>query len=85
MVIVNGKTYASMHEYMEDEKHNPNSTNLVWDYQDYQNVTFINGKMIYPEGKQGRGRCWWHGKCYEGDIEYRGQSLYVGGVYVKDV
>lgn len=33
----------------------------------------------------GEGKCYYRGCVYEGKIEYRGQSLYVGGKYVKEL
>lgn len=84
-----GKTYTDVKEFgrvmFEECANDPNNTNLVWEYQDIKNVTFVNGKMIQPEGKQGRGKCAYRGKVYEGEIEYKENKLYVGGEFVKEV
>lgn len=85
----NGKTYKDAKEMgkalFNEAKTDPNCTNLVWEYQTFSNCTFVGGKIIYPEGKCGKGKCAYRGKMYEGDIEYKGNKLYVGGEYVKDI
>lgn len=86
MVIkVNGKTYNSVKEWAEAERNNPESTTIVWDRQEYTGCVFKNGRMIHPDGSYGTGRCHYKGKTYEGKIEYRGNKLYVGGEFVKDI
>lgn len=57
---------------------------LAWDYQECQNIVFVNGKQVL-QGKQGHGKCTYKGKTYEGEVEYIDNKLYVGGKYVKDM
>lgn len=85
IINVNGKTYNSVKEYADAEKNNPNSTTIVWDYQEYDNCVFVNGRMIHPDGSYGTGKCHYKGKTYEGKIEYKDNKLYVGGEFVKDM
>lgn len=84
-----GKTYTNAKEFgramFQEVASDPNNTNLVWEYQEFVNCTFIDGKMIYPDGTYGKGKCAYRGKIYEGVIEYKDNHLYVGGELVKDM
>lgn len=86
---INGKSFNNMEE-MSREMFNEAATNpecdtLVWAYQDYVGCAFVGGRMIYPDGTHGKGKCAYRGKIYEGTIEYKGNKLYVGGEFVKDM
>lgn len=83
-ITYQGHPFDSFEEFSEFLKNDPASDVLVWDYQERQNLVFANGKMVM-QGKQGRGKCTYKGKTYEGEIEYIGNKLYVGGKYVKDM
>lgn len=77
-INIGGKKFSSFEEMAECLKHDNDSNTLIWDYM---NVTTIeNGR---PVG-HGRGKCWLHGKCYEGEIEYKDGGLYVGGEFVRE-
>ena len=80
---IGGKTYNSMEEYAEAEKHNPDSTNIIWEWQNIKVFTMVNGKPKYPEGAM--GKCWYRGKSYEGSIKEIDGKLYVGGEFVKEL
>lgn len=60
-------------------------TNLVWEYGNISNLTIVGGRIIYPDGSYGNGKCAYKGRIYEGSIEYRDNKLYVGGEFVKDM
>lgn len=86
---INGKSFDNMEE-MSREMFNEAATNLecdtlVWAYQDYVGCAFVGGRMLYPDGTHGKGKCAYRGKIYEGTIEYKGNKLYVGGEFVKDM
>lgn len=83
-ITYQGHSFDSFEEFSEFLKNDPASDVLVWDYQEHQNLVFANGKMVM-QGKQGRGKCTYKGKTYEGEIEYIGNKLYVGDKYVKDI
>lgn len=84
-----GKTYTNAKEFgramFEDAASDPNNTTIVWEYKEFVNCTFINGKMIDSDGTYGKGKCAYRGKVYEGVIEYKDNHLYVGGEFVKDM
>ena len=86
---INGKSFDNMEEMsremFQDAATNPDCTNLVWEYQDYTGCVFVRGRMVYPDGTHGKGKCAYRGKTYEGTIEYKGNKLYVGGEFVKDM
>lgn len=86
---INGKTFNDMEE-MSREMFNEAATNpecdtLVWAYQDYAGCAFVGGRMVYPDGTHGKGKCAYRGKIYEGTIEYKDNKLYVGSEFVKDM
>ena len=90
---INGKSFDNVEE-MSREMFNEAATNpecdtLVWAYQDYVGCAFVGGRVIYPDGSYGgsygKGKCAYRGKIYEGAIEYKGNKLYVGGEFVKDM
>ena len=83
-IVYEGHSFDSFDELSEFIKSDPNSDVLVWDYQERQDMVFVNGKKVL-QGKQGRGKCTYKGKTYEGEVEYIGNKLYVGGKYVKDM
>lgn len=86
---INGKTFDNIEEMsremFNDAATNPDCTNLVWEYQDYTGCVFIGGKIVYPDGAHGKGKCAYKGRIYEGAIEYKDNKLYVGGEFVKDM
>lgn len=84
-ININGKSFSSLQEWADYEKHNPESTTIIWEYQQYQNIVMSHGKITYPDGKQGKGKCWYRDNSYEGEIEYRNNCLYVGGEFVKSM
>lgn len=86
---INGKSFDNVEE-MSREMFNEAATNpecdtLVWAYQDYLRCAFVGGRVIYPDGTHGKGKCAYKGRIYEGTIEYKDNKLYVGGEFVKDV
>lgn len=86
---INGKSFDNVEE-MSREMFNEAATNpecdtLVWAYQDYVGCAFVGGRVIYPDGSYGKGKCAYRGKIYEGAIEYKGNKLHVGGEFVKDM
>lgn len=86
---INGKSFDNMEE-MSREMFNEAATNpecdtLIWAYQDYVGCAFVGGRVIYPDGTHGKGKCAYKGRIYEGTIEYKDNKLYVGGEFVKDV
>lgn len=83
-IVYEGHSFDSFDELSEFIKNNPSSDVLVWDYQERQDLTFVNGKQVL-QGKQGYDKCTYKGKTYEGEVEYIGNKLYVGGEYVKDM
>ena len=83
-IVYEGHSFDSFDELSEFLKNDPNSDVLVWDYQELQDMVFLNGKQVL-QGKQGHGKCTYKGKTYEGEVEYIGNKLYVGGKYVKDM
>ena len=83
-ICYEGHCFGSFEELSEFVKNDPTSDVLVWDYQERQNLVITNGKLV-PNGKQGRGKCTYKGKTYEGEVEYIDNKLYVGGRYVKDM
>lgn len=83
-IVYEGHSFDSFDELSEFLKNDPNSDVLVWDYQECQNIVFVNGKQVL-QGKQGHGKCTYKGKTYEGEVEYIDNKLYVGGKYVKDM
>ena len=87
-INLNGKSFDSLEEackaMFKEAATNPDCTNLVWAYQDYRCV-FVGGKVVYPDGAHGKGKCAYKGRIYEGVIEYKGNKLYVGGEFVKDM
>ena len=83
-IVYEGHPFDSFDELSEFIKSDPNSDVLVWDYQERQDMVFVNGKQVL-QGKQGRGKCTYKGNTYEGEVEYIGNKLYVGGKYVKDM
>lgn len=91
MVIFNynGKTFDNIEEMsramFNDAATNPDCTNLVWEYGNISNLTIVGGRIIYPDGTHGKGKCAYKGRIYEGTIEYKDNKLYVGGEFVKDV
>ena len=91
MVIFNynGKTFDNIEEMSKamfnDAATDPDCTNLVWEYGNISNLTIVGGRIIYPDGTHGKGKCAYKGKVYEGRVEYRGNKLYVGGEFVKDM
>lgn len=86
---INGKSFDNMEEMsremFNDAATNPECDTLVWAYQDYVGCTFVGGRIIYPDGSHGKGKCAYKGKIYEGVIEYKDNKLYVGGEFVKDM
>lgn len=78
-INIGGKTYSSFDEFKETAKHDPECDTIFW--EDVENLTIINGKMLTPT----YAKCWHKAKCYEGEVEYRGKDLYVGGEFVKKV
>ena len=83
-ICFEGHCFGSFEELSDFAKNNPAIDVLVWDYQERQNLVIANGKLV-PHGKQGRGKCTYKGKTYEGEVEYIGNKLYVGGRYVKNI
>lgn len=83
-ICYEGHCFGSFEELSDFAKNNPASDVLVWDYQERQDMVFVNGKQVL-QGKQGRGKCTYKGKTYEGEVEYIDNKLYVGGRYVKDM
>ncbi len=83
-IVYEGHSFDSFDELSEFLKNEPNSDVLVWDYQERQDMVFVNGKQVL-QGKQGYGKCTYKGKTYEGEVEYIDNKLYVGGRYVKDM
>ena len=83
-VVYEGHSVGSWNGVSDFIKSDPNSDVLVWDYQERQDMVFVNGKQVL-QGKQGRGKCTYKGNTYEGEVEYIGNKLYVGGKYVKDM
>lgn len=83
-IVYEGHSFDSFEELSGFLKNDPNSAVLVWDYQERQNMVFVNGKQVL-QGKQGYGKCTYKGKTYEGEVEYIDNKLYVGGRYVKDM
>lgn len=83
-IVYEGHSFDSFDELSEFLKNDPTSDVLVWDYQERQNLVIANGELV-PRGKQGRGKCTYKGKTYEGEVEYIDNKLYVGGRYVKDM
>ena len=88
-INLNGKSFDSLEEackaMFQEAATNPDCTNLVWAYQDYTGCVFVGGKVVYPDGAHGKGKCAYRGRTYEGTIEYKGNKLYVGGKFVKDM
>ena len=86
---INGKTFNDMEEMsmemFNEAATNPECDTLVWAYQDYVGCAFVGGRMVYPDGTHGKGKCAYRGKIYEGAIEYKDNKLYVGGEFVKDM
>ena len=91
MVIFNynGKTFDNVEEMSKamfnEAATDPDCTNLVWEYGNISNLTIVGGRIIYPDGTHGKGKCAYKGRIYEGTIEYKDNKLYVGGEFVKDV
>ena len=91
MVIFNfnGKAFDNIEEMsramFNEAATNPDCTNLVWEYGNISNLTIVGGRIIYPDGTHGKGKCAYKGRIYEGTIEYKDNKLYVGGEFVKDV
>lgn len=91
MVIFNynGKTFDNIEEMSKamfnEAATDPDCTNLVWEYGNISNLTIVGGRIIYPDGSYGNGKCAYKGRIYEGSIEYRDNKLYVGGEFVKDM
>ena len=91
MVIFNynGKTFDNVEEMSKamfnEAATDPDCTNLVWEYGNISNLTIVGGRIIYPDGTYGKGKCAYKGRIYEGSIEYRDNKLYVGGEFVKDI
>lgn len=91
MVIFNynGKTFDNIEEMSREMFHDaatdPGCTSLVWEYGNISNLTIVGGRIIYPDGTHGKGKCAYKGRIYEGTIEYKDNKLYVGGEFVKDV
>lgn len=86
---INGKSFDNVEE-MSREMFNEAATNpecdtLVWAYQDYVGCAFVGGRVIYPDGTHGKGKCAYKGRIYEGTIEYKDNKLYVGGEFVKEI
>ena len=85
----NGKTFDNIEEMSKamfnEAATNPDCTNLVWEYGNFSNLTIVGGRIIYPDGSYGKGKCAYKGKVYEGRVEYIGNKLYVGGEFVKDM
>ena len=88
-ININGKSFDSFEEackaMFQEAATKPDCTNLVWTYQDYTGCVFVGGKVVYPDGTHGKGKCAYRGRIYEGTIEYRDNKLYVGGEFVKDM
>lgn len=86
---INGKSFDNMEEMQKEifneAATNPDCTNLVWEYGNISNLTIVGGRIIYPDGTHGKGKCAYKGRIYEGTIEYKDNKLYVGGEFVKDV
>ena len=86
---INGKSFDNVEEMsremFNDATTNPECDTLVWAYQDYVGCAFVGDRMVYPDGTHGKGKCAYRGKTYEGTIEYKGNKLYVGGEFVKDM
>lgn len=86
---INGKSFDNVEEMsremFNDAATNPECNTLVWAYQDYVGCAFVGGKIIYPDGSHGKGKCAYKGRIYEGAIEYKDNKLYVGGEFVKDM
>ena len=85
----NGKSFDNMEE-MQREIFNeaatdPECDTLVWNYGNISNLTIVGGRIVYPDGSYGKGKCAYRGKVYEGTIEYKDNKLYVGGEFVKDM
>ena len=74
MTISHRKLQAAVVEHM----------NVIFSISNTCRFIAINGKHVL-QGKQGRGKCTYKGKTYEGEVEYIGNKLYVGGKYVKDM
>ena len=91
MVIFNynGKSFDNVEEMSKamfnEAATDPDCTNLVWEYGNISNLTIVGGRIIYPDGTHGKGKCAYKGRIYEGTIEYKDNKLYVGGEFVKDV
>lgn len=91
MVIFNynGKTFDNVEEMSKamfnEAATDPDCTNLVWEYGNISNLTIVGGRIIYPDGTHGKGKCAYKGRIYEGIIEYKDNKLYVGGEFVKDM
>ena len=83
-IVYEGHSFDSFEELSEFVKNNPTSDVLIWDYRERQDLISVNGKLV-QQGKQGRGKCTYKGKTYEGEVEYIDNKLYVGGRYVKDM
>ena len=87
--IYNGKSLDNMKEMQKEifneAATNPDCTNLVWEYGNISNLTIVGGRIIYPDGSYVDGKCAYKGRIYEGTIEYKGNKLYVGGEFVKDM
>ncbi len=80
------KTWEGFNEFQKQQAlNNPSFDTIVWDYMEHNEQYFVNGQMIPKQGKQGKGKCTYKGKVYEGDMEYVGRKLYVGGEFVKEV
>lgn len=85
MITIEGK---NPQDYIEQEKINPNSTNVIWEWLKCDTIIglkdmIIGLKVANVDGSNPTGKCWYRGKCYEGDIEYLEDVLYVGGESVK--
>ena len=87
--IYNGKSFDNVEEMSKamfnEAATDPDCTNLVWEYGNISNLTIVGGRIIYPDGTHGKGKCAYKGRIYEGTIEYKDNKLYVGGEFVKDV
>lgn len=87
--IYNGKSFDNVEEMSKamfnEAATNPDCTNLVWEYGNISNLTIVGGRIIYPDGTHGKGKCAYKGRIYEGTIEYKDNKLYVGGEFVKDM
>lgn len=53
-ININGKTYGSFKEWVNNEKNNPECETIFWEFQSNAEVIVVNGKTRTTRGE---GRC----------------------------